>query len=126
MFLACMRGDTSTWTFEVFDGDSPRDLTGDFLRFTVKNALDDLDSQSLLRFSSTTSGLTVLPQSGTTLGQFTVTVLPADIASLAADLEAFWDIQLTLADGSVVTPFKGIIQFVGDVTHNTGSIATDT
>ncbi|MDE2099158.1 MAG: hypothetical protein KGL39_18025 [Patescibacteria group bacterium] len=119
MYLFCERGDTVSWTFQIYDGDLPRDLSGDLVQFSVKNSLDDADVSALLHFKSTTTGITILPQTGATLGQFLLTILPADTTSFKAGLEAYWDIQLTLSDGSVVTPFQGTIIFTGDVTKST-------
>lgn len=127
MNLSVRRGDTTTWTFEVSDDTDPsglRDLTGDFLRFTVKRHKSDADTAALLRLSSTTSGIAKLNQT-TNRGQFTVTVLHADTDAWDVDLVGYYDVQITLADGSVVTPFSGTFSAWGDVTINSGAIAGD-
>lgn len=120
MYLFCERGDTVTYTFQIYDGDSPRDLSRDLVRFTVKSDIDDLDGVALLLFKSSTTGITILPQTGSTLGQFTVTIHPADTTNYKAGFVGVWDVQLTLADASVVTPLQGDIVFPGDVTRGTG------
>ena len=128
MLLTAIRGDTSTWTFKVLEDGFARDLTSDLIRFTVKADADDLDSEALIRLSSGTSGVTIaIPQSGSTKGEFDVTLLHADTVGFAKNLRAYWDVQIILSeDGTPVTPFYGDIMFVGDITHNTGDVGTDT
>ena len=127
MYLAVNRGDNVTWTFQVLDDGDPMDLTTlRRIRFTVKNKSDDADSDALIRLSDETSGVTVLTQSGDTLGQFTVSLTHADTKTLVtADYRCVFDIQLTYNDGSVQTPFMGEFFIAGDVTHNSDTIATD-
>lgn len=127
MYLSVNRGDNITWTFQVLDDGDPMDLTTlRRIRATVKNRADDADSDALLRHSDETSGITVLTQSGDTLGQFQWSITHAETKTLVtADYRCVFDIQLTFNDGSVLTPFMGEFFFAGDVTHNSNTIATD-
>lgn len=127
MFLTVNRGDNITWTFQVLDDGEPADLSAARrIRFTVKNKMDDADSDALIRLSDETSGVTVLTQSGDTLGQFEVSLTHADTKTLVtADYRCVFDCQITWDDGSVSTPFMGEFFIAGDVTHNSDTIATD-
>lgn len=127
MYLAMNRGDSWNEIFVVLDDGEPYDLSAvTRIRATVKNAPDDADSAALLRHSSDTSGIVILTQSGDTLGQFQWSITPAETKTLVtADYRCVFDIQLTLSDGSVHTPFLGEFFIAGDITHNSGTIGTD-
>ena|SRR3990167_5731914 len=130
MFLTIVRGDAWDETFQILWNGDPMDLnTCSLIRFTIKNDPEDLDSDALLRLSTGVGGVTILTQSGDTLGMLTVAITAAQLAAmlLVAGRRAFWDIQVLLNDGRPKTPLMGEVLFPGDITRNyTGDVGTDT
>ena len=128
MFLTIIRGDSFSTTFLVLSDGDPLDLgTVSLARFTVKEKVADADSAALVRLSTGVGGVTILTQSGDTLGMLTVSLTPTETAALTPTVQnAIWDLQLTLNDGSVHTPFMGEAEITGDVTINSADVGTDT
>lgn len=128
MRLNCRRGDSRVWTMELTVDGARRNITNDFIRFTLKRSRDDLDSAAVLRLCSNTGGIVKLTQSGETKGQFTVSVTPVQTAALESGVLLEADVQFTFPGGEAFTPdgFDGTCYVKADVTRNTGSIASDT
>jgi hypothetical protein len=102
--ITMMRGDTRSLTVTVLDDDGdPYDLTGVGVQFTV-DALFDKSVGDGVAVATPASGVAV------------VTVNPVDTADAPDRRRAYrYDVQLTLADGSVRTPIHGLFVVRPDV-----------
>lgn len=81
MSITIYKGNSKSWILTVKDStQSPIDITGYTLEFQVKGAVDDADPALISK--SVGSGITILTQSGATLGQAQIDVIPADTANL--------------------------------------------
>ena len=103
--LVMTRGDTRTFTVTMTDsaGD-PYDLTDADVAFTVGDLFD----------KSVGDGIAVDdPESGVAV----ITVGPTDTESASDTRRAYhYDVQVTLSDGSVKTPLRGLFVVTPDVT----------
>ena len=128
--ISLRRGDTKAWIFYAKEDGAAMDLsTVSLIRFSVKRAVDYVDTAAILRKSSATGGVVTLtqdvaPPTGT-LGCFMVTLTHLDTQLLDPDMHMLYDIQFTMNDGSVSTPFYGGFRLYGDVTRNSAGIGTD-
>lgn len=105
--ITMTRGDTRTFTVTMSDnaGD-PYDLTDAEVAFTV----DDLFDKSV------GDGIAVAdPESGVAV----ITVTSADTEDASDYRRAYrYDVQVTLSDGSVKTPIRGLFVLTPDVPPN--------
>lgn len=125
--LTCRKGDSYSQVFRVYFSGAPMDLgTVTLARFSIKtDPEEDLDSEALIRLSTGVGGVAILTQTGATKGQLRVTMTPAETLPLPVG-RAYWDLQLTLNDGSVYTPISGEVIVDGHVTINSADVGTDT
>lgn len=82
--LRVWRGETRTWKLTIWDADTEArvDLSAySDIQFEVKTDVETVDP-ALISKSKLTTGVTVLAQTGDTLGQLTVTVAPADTSGV--------------------------------------------
>jgi len=103
--LTMTRGDTRTFTVTMTDAvGAPFDLTDADVAFSV----EDLFSKSV------GDGIVVAdPETGVAV----ITVNPADTEGVEDRRRSYrYDVQLTLADGSVKTPLRGQFVVTPDVT----------
>lgn len=113
----CYRGDTWTRAYEpmVFPAGVPIDMTGWTGKMQIRDAID---GAVYLTASSGNGRITTGPQDngqGTTW-QLMVHLTNADTAALPAGFVGRYDIELTKADGAVVTFYYGAFTVEGDVT----------
>jgi hypothetical protein len=103
-------------TITVIDGaDQPLDLTGKTLRFTAKRHMSDDQADAVIAKSSG-NGITHLAQSGDTLGEAEVAIVPGDTATLPAYTVAlFYDVELADGDERYQTE-SGTLSIMPDVT----------
>jgi hypothetical protein len=97
--LAIYRGDTYRWRFILWADDEktePFDLSG----VTAAAAID----ATLLTCSMTAPNIIDV-------------VLPADVSAGLTAGKGAWDLELTYADGDVVTVLAGSVKVTADVTH---------
>lgn len=93
------------------------DLTGATLWFTAKDDLDDLDAAAV--FQKKTGGLGIAITDAVN-GRATVTIAPADTASLANEPQTLeCDIQLLEVDGTLTTVARGQLILQPQVTRAT-------
>jgi len=107
-------GDDYTHTFTVErPADTPLDLTGAKLWFTIKRDNTDADSEALLAYSTAeaTEMAIVTPASGI----FKVTFKHDDTADLAGTWN--YDIKALLATPERVRLARGIIEFLPNITQ---------
>ncbi len=118
---ACYRGDSWTRAYEPVayppDGENvgPVDMTGWAGKMQIRDAID---GAVYLTASSGNGRITTGPQDngqGTTW-QLMVHLTNADTAALPAGFVGRYDIELTKADGAVVTFYYGAFTVEGDVT----------
>ena len=116
------RGDTKVWNITVADPSSnqPMNLTAMLLRFTAKRNYTDDDSKAVLQVSSTPNKyggiVTTLP----TLGQATITILPAATVALAGvEYRLLYDLQVTNSSDftQVTTIAEGLLIITPDVSQ---------
>lgn len=96
-------GDSRTLTIAVVDGDGAAvNLTGASIEWGLWS---DADATTLLISKSTSSGITILTQSGDTLGKFRVTLAPADTSGLQGDYRH--EAEVTDGAGNISTTTTG-------------------
>lgn len=118
--LEMYRGDTLTFKVIVNDNGDPIDITGGSFWWTVKDDLNDPDSEAIFQ-KDMTNGISILyPE----LGQLIVTLDPAE--TIALQLEEtktyYWDLQYQDSLGTVQTIFFGRLTIHLDVTEEPGFI----
>jgi len=98
------KGESKTLLLTISDSDGVRlDITGFTIEFQVK--LKDGDADPPLISKSVGSGITILTQSGGTLGQATVKIDSADTTGLTAQKHRYDVIVIDLVgDRQVVVP----------------------
>lgn len=107
MAIAILRGNDRTFKLTVKDSTGTAvDITGYTIEFQVKLLLDDLDPPLISK--SVSSGITILTQTGSTLGQATIELTPSDTANLETKPHVF---DVVVVDGNskrfhVVAPDK--------------------
>jgi hypothetical protein len=119
--LQAFRGDTNiydlTATRTVAGVTSPVPLTGASIWFTAKRKLADADVNAVIRKGNGPTGFSGITVTDASNGLATLTILPADSASLeAGDVRLYCDVQVKEADGTTSTT-KGHITFAADVTQ---------
>lgn len=115
--LHVTRGESATFLLTVINRTTkaPIDITGASVWFTVKNRLEDI-SALIPKKNSVAGGvdsqiLITVPQTGATMGQLQVFLVPADTALLDPDASYWCDAWVQLPNGArnqVVrnTPFR--------------------
>lgn len=110
--LRFIRGTSKTYRVTVVDDDGERvDLTGATAHFRVKLTIDDV-SAVITKISTTPAQITILTQSGTTLGQYDVFIVPGD-TSMLAPATYVYDSFVVLASGKrycVLEPAEFVIE----------------
>ena len=92
-----VKGSSQPFRLTVFDSDNnPLYLTGTTLYFTV--ALTAGGTAEITKTSATPSEILILTQSGATLGQADIFLLPADTSSLPLGLHVY-DVWIDLVGG---------------------------
>lgn len=98
-------GSSKTLRVTVYDDDSALlDLTGSTVYFTVRQSIGAATTE-ITKTSATVSEIEILTQSGTTLGQADIKLVPGDTSALTIGLH-FYDVWIELAGGErhVVIP----------------------
>ena len=112
--LEIFRGDTKVLEGQAKNSadDTPIDLTGALLWFTVKKKRSDVDPGVLQK--TVGSGILI---TDALQGEFKIEVAPSDTASLNGRF--YWDLQLKNTIGQIFTLASGIFNVVIDVTKAT-------
>lgn len=113
--LVAVRGDTQEYLITLTDSsDEPLSLDGVDVRFTAKRHYADAEP---FMSKSIDDGVTVTDPSS---GQVVVRIEAGDTDG-APDHEAryFYDVELTFASGDIITPLRGYLTVVPDVTRPT-------
>jgi hypothetical protein len=107
------RGDTAPFLLTITDPATKArvDLSGALLWFTVKERITDDDADALYQVTES-DGITVLAQTGATLGQAYVT--PPSALQPGAYL---YDVQVEDVANVVFTPISGTLWVQADVTR---------
>jgi len=105
--ITMTRGDTRTLTLTLTDADGdPYDLTGAAVRFTVEGIVD----------KSLGDGIAVAsPATGVAV----ITINPADTENANGRHSYPYDVEVTFADGTVITPILGRFVLRPDVSTPT-------
>lgn len=115
--LSMYRGDDDDFTITALDATGAAvDLTGTTLIWTVKRSRTDPDSAAVIQKKSSDGGITILTQSGATLGQATINLAAADTSPLTHQTMGYWDLQVVDAAGKVQTLSTGTLMILLDVT----------
>ncbi len=115
--LEAVRGDTEIYDGVAVqaDGTTPQDLTGCDMWFTVKstrsNVLTDADKVTQ---KTLTDGIVITSALN---GEFTVTLDPADFATLDRATSYYYDVQIVDGAGNVWTTQSGMLTVSLDVTR---------
>lgn len=113
MQLEMYRGDTPAWDLVVTLDGVPFNLTGATLYFTAKQGLSDADP-GLFQLTNG-AGITVTSAAD---GEATIRPRRADTSSLTSDVQAFWDVQLSIAGSAeAYTIASGTLLIRRDVTR---------
>jgi hypothetical protein len=108
--LSLYRGDDATFTVTANDSSGNAvDLSGTTLIWTAKRSKFDADADAVLQKKSSDGGVTILTQSGATLGQATITVDAVDTDSLTRQTFCFWDLEVVDGSGKVRTLATGTL-----------------
>jgi len=110
--LQILRGISKTLRLTVEDEDGERvDLTGATVYFSVKVNVADA-AAVISKDSGTPSEITILTQSGDTLGQADIFLVPSDTSGLSP-IQHYYDVWVVLASGArhaVVPPASFYIE----------------
>jgi len=111
--IGFIRGDTATFDFAVFIDGVAANLTGASIFFTVKTSYAVADGAKTFQ-KTIGAGITVL---NAAQGTFRLKIDPADTAALSVSSPYVWDVQLKLADNSIITPdgLSGVFALAPDV-----------
>lgn len=117
--LVAYRGDTTVLTVTVnkADGSGAETITGYVFRFCIKRNLLDADADAVVRKDNAgeQGGVTILTQSGATLGQFTVTINPADTSGQPpVDQVLIYEVQSKDTGTNVETIARGVCHLLAD------------
>ena len=115
--IELVRGDTPTYDLELRSGDEALDLSGMDITFTAKRRYTDTDEDAVIRHTLD-DGITVVDAE---TGTATVRFDAADTADLDDLPTLVWDVQVEDAAGTVLTPLRGKLSVVRDVTRNLAS-----
>lgn len=105
-----VRGDTKTFALNfTSDGNTPINITGWTIYYTVKRRLEDLDVDAVIRKTITT-------HTNPTGGQTEIVLLNTDTQNL--ETETFWhDIQVKDTNNKINTIAFGTFNVLADVTR---------
>ena len=110
--LSVYQGNSRTLRVTVYDENGDlEDLTGSTAYFTVRQKVIST-ATVIAKVSTTPADITILPQTGDTLGQFDVNLVPADTNALPVDAPFTYDVWVELASGdryTVVPPSTFLI-----------------
>lgn len=120
--LTLWKSESRTLTFTVTDDSVPpvaqniSTLNGGFslIEFEIKKLAGDADPALLHKAVGT--GITVLTQSGATLGQFTLTLLPTDLLAIVAG-QYTYDLVIQYADGTRTYIIRPTMVIIFDVVN---------
>jgi hypothetical protein len=105
------KGQSATFRITITDEDGERyDLTGATLYFRVKVSVTTADPALITKVSSTPAQITILAQSGDTVGQAEIYLLPADTTALTA-INYVYDVWILKATGEKepVVPVSALV-----------------
>lgn len=112
------QGATYLWELTLLAGKGlsapAMDLSGMGLRMQIR---PEVGSETvLLSLASDATGITILPQSGATLGKLRIEIAAVQTAALAFE-SAVYDLELLQADGRVIRLYKGSVALDLEVTR---------
>ncbi len=112
------RGDSFVLNITITTGaGSAYDLTGALVAWTLKQDINQPDTEAVFRKSSgTEGGITITSVAG---GTCRLTVTDDEMATLTPDLAYVWDVQVQAADGTTSTPIRGTLTVEADVRRGT-------
>jgi len=114
--IRATRGDSERYAVALTEADEALDLTDAMLWMTAKRHQRDADADAIFQ-KTTDDGITVTDASG---GLAQVDLEPEDTASLPAHrTRLYFDIQVRLSSGRIVTPLSGRLTVYPDVTETT-------
>lgn len=108
MNLTFYRGDDNTITLKFMDGDTPKDITGWTIFFTLKKKIDDSDDDAVLKKDITS-------HTNAAQGETEIPLLDTNTNDLAGIYH--YDIQSKDDSGIIKTVIKGEINFIKDITR---------
>jgi len=114
--------DDRTLSLSINNSDNtPVDLTGAKLYFTVKQKMTDPDSSSIFQKKNTAAGgsdaeIKVIDAPG---GSAEIYIIPSDTETTDPG-NYMWDVQAVLANGKTYTVLRGRVTFKEDVTKEIG------
>lgn len=116
--LEMYRGDTFLIKLGLKEDGQPIDITNSTLWFTVKDNVNDLDSQALIQ-KTTSDGITIL---NAQLGYISVRINPqdTDVLDIKETKTFYWDLQYQNANGDIQTLFFGRLLVKQAVTKSVG------
>jgi hypothetical protein len=112
--IELIRGDTPTYDLELRSGDEALDLTGMGITFTAKRRYSDPDEDAVIRHDLDDGGVVLTSAID---GTATVHFSAADTAGLDDLPTLVWDVQVDDVAGTVITPLRGKLSVVRDVTR---------
>jgi len=116
------RGDNRTIPFTVYDAnDAVVDITGSSVWFTVKALYEDADSVAKITKKNTAAGGgdSQIALTDPTNGEGEIHIVPSDTASMDADEEYIYDLQVKLSGGKTYTVKNSTMTLNYDVTRAT-------
>lgn len=116
--LSMYRGDTFVLKLGLVQDGEQTDISGSSIWFTVKNDLQDPDSQAVIS-KTTSNGIEIL---NAELGYIQITIDPEDTIPLGlSETKTFlWDLQFENLDGDVQTLLYGKFTIMQDITKASG------
>lgn len=113
--IEVIRGDTPTFDLTLTGpDDAPLVLTGLGITFTAKRRYSDPDDEAIISHSLDDGGIAVVSADA---GTATLTLAAADSEGLDDLPTLVWDIQTEDDAGTVLTPLRGKLSVVRDVTR---------
>jgi len=118
--LTMYRGDTLAFKLIINDQGTPIDVTGGYFWWTVKDDINDPDSDAIFRKELGNGITATYPE----LGQILIVLEPQETIALQIEESRsyYWDLQYQDENGFVHTVFIGKITILLDVTKNQGFI----
>lgn len=120
--LRMVRGDTPEFKFVVLASDLPGasafNLTSCDVTFTAKYEQADLDGDAVFQRATGGSGITVTDAAN---GKLTVRLSADDTSGLTEETTLQWDLQVEDSSGGIMTPARGTLLVLADITRGTSS-----